>query len=124
MRRRWFALSGAAAAWSVLQLVVYPIAAHACYPHATPLDHASPATLAWVTGGAAVVALIVAVAAGVTAVGDLRRARAATGHPTTPPDEDARSDRFLAYASVAASVLFVLAIVVTAITPLLVTPCY
>src|SRR5690348_9259343 len=64
----WFGLFGAAAAWSVQELVSYALLAHACYPSRDPL--ATPATsAAWpLAVVVSLAALLVGTAAVLTAL--------------------------------------------------------
>jgi hypothetical protein len=121
---RWFGLGGAPIAWSVLQLVVYPIAARACFPHAVPLAQPGIAHVGTITTVASVVALVVGLMALRTSMHNVRVTRAAAGDPSAPPDEVEGPWYFLAYAGVVASVVFSLGIVMTALAPLVGSPCW
>jgi hypothetical protein len=120
----WFGLGGAPIAWSVLQLIVYPIAAHACFPHGVPLAHSEIGHVNRITIVVSVLALAVGLMALRTAIHNVRVTRAAAGEPSAPPDEVEGPWYFLAYAGLVASVVFSLGIVMTALAPFVVSPCW
>jgi hypothetical protein len=108
----------------VLQLVVYPIAARACFPHQVPLAQSGIGHVNRITIVVSVLALAVGLMALRTAIRNVRATRAAAGEPTAPPDEVEGPWYFLAYAGAVASVVFTLGIVMTALAPFVVSPCW
>ncbi|MGI8509426.1 MAG: hypothetical protein ACR2MQ_08880 [Gemmatimonadaceae bacterium] len=123
----WFGLFGAPAAWSVQELIDYPIAAHTCYPRLYPLP--SPTighgALWGITMAVSVVALVVAIAAGLVAVHVWRQTREETGgHSSWALDTGEGRTRFMALSGLLTSVAFILGILAHTATILSVPPCW
>src|SRR5690348_15295173 len=106
----WFGLFGAAAAWSVQELVNYALLAHACYPSWYPL--AAPTTpAAWpLSVVVSIVALLVGTAAVLTALQAWRRARAQHGREVSEERK-----RFMASSGVIVSSILLANIVMNTI---------
>jgi len=121
----WFGLAGAPAAWSFQLTIQYALAAHACYPHRTP--HATPLghSLAPVITITTVLAVVIAIAAYGTALHAWR----VTRDEVTPSSHAALLEvgegrtRFMAYAGMLASLLFLFGIVLNAIASVLAGAC-
>ena len=120
----WYGLFGAAAAWSLQELVSYALMSHACFPSWRPL--AAPATPgAWsVAVGVSVLALVIGATANLTALRAWRRTRA--GHAN---EESAQLEvgegrvRFMALSGMIVSSTILVNIVMNAIVLFLVPPC-
>lgn len=123
----WFGLFGAPAAWSVQELVNFPIAAHTCYPRMYPL-HAPTIGHGAVWGSTmavSVVTLLIGVAAGLVALHAWRQTRAETGgHSHWLLDTGEGRTRFMAVSGLLTSVLFVLGILVHTAAILALPPCW
>jgi len=123
----WFGLFGAPAAWSVQELVNYAFAAHACYPRMFPLavPTMGHARLWILTIVVSMVAIAVAVAAGVAALSSWRSTRGETGgHAHWALDTGEGRTRFMAVSALMTSALFLLAILVHTATILVLRPCW
>lgn len=118
----WFGLFGGPAAWTVQLLVNYTVTAHFCYPKSIPL--AEPSfdgmwTIAVVVNG---LMLLSTIAAGATAIASWRTARheMAGSHNALLEDGTGRT-RFMAYAGMLVSGLFLFALIMSAM-PLFIVP--
>lgn len=123
----WFGLFGAAAAWSVQEIVDYSIAAHTCYPRLYPLDAPTVGRGAlWgITIAVSVAMLAVGIAAGLSAVHAWRQTREETGgHSSWALDTGEGRTRFMAMSGLLTSVVFVLGMLVHTATILSVSPCW
>ncbi|HEU4648903.1 MAG TPA: hypothetical protein VFS33_07575 [Gemmatimonadales bacterium] len=122
-RGLWFGLFGAAVAWSVQELANYALSAYACSPPG--LRGAVPRVTgirAWelILSG---VLLIVALAAGWTAVRDWRAARPEQGGAGRHLEIGEGRVAFMAFAGILLSAIFLLAIVMNLISVIMVPPC-
>ena len=127
-RARWTGLFGVPALWSLQTLVCYPLLAHFCYPQRVPLAH-------FEVGGVWTTALVVSVVAflGALAVGAVAlhnwRATRSEHHGEDPEGEEATSvgevgegrTRFMAFAGVMISALFLMGVLFNS-APLFVVP--
>lgn len=123
----WFGLFGAAVAWSVQLLVDYVVAAHSCFPRLYPLDTPTigRAPLWWITVIVSVVMLIVGVLGGLAAVRSWTATRHETGgHTQWALDTGEGRTRFMATAGLVTSAIFIVAILVTTASAIVVTPCW
>lgn len=108
----WFGLFGAPGVWSIQLMVSYAFAAHSCYPARIPL-HAP--TFGWVWTlelVVSLVALVVALAAGATALHSWRATRTESEGPKEALLEAGEGrTRFMAFAGILTSALFLLGVV-------------
>lgn len=123
-RGLWFGLFGAAIAWSLHELVNYALSAHACNPPglrgAMPRVHALRVWEVIVS----VVLLIVALAAGWTALRDWRTARSAHGRAEGRQLEVGEGRvAFMAFAGILLSAIFLFGIVMNLVSIIMVPPC-
>ncbi len=122
----WFGLFGAPLLWSVQELVGYATTAHRCYPASVPLSGTSPGG-AWVLALAVtILALLVSLAAGGTALHAWRR----SAHERAAGDEEASllevgegRTRFMAFGGLLLSGLFLIAVIFSGIGLLFVSRC-
>jgi len=130
----WFGLWGAPVVWSLQVMLDYAVAAHACYPHRTPLAQPAGGTLDPVTIGAAAVALLIAVAALAVALRSWWTLRPPAGSATestllrdardsTPGDQHLPRMRFMAAAGIMTGAVFTFGVVLNVISPALVPSC-
>lgn len=128
----WFGLLGAPLAWSVQTLVNFPVAAHGCYPRLEPL--AAPLTNVRALGFVvSIAAIIVCAAAGSVAWRSWRRTQGehhgGSGrgrehtHQVSVLETGEGRTRFMAYAGIMTSAVFLLVSVMLAVTVFVVTPC-
>ena len=118
----WFAIFGGPAAWSTQLLVNYPLAAHFCYPRDVPLSEPTFSGLWTVLIAVNVLMLLVTLGAGATAISTWRAERDRTKGSHDPVLESGPGlVRFLAYAGVLVSGLFLIAIILSAM-PLFIVP--
>jgi len=121
----WFGLAGAPAAWSFQLTIQYALTAHGCYPHRTPLATPLGHALGPVIGIATVLAIAIALAAFGTAL----RAWRVTRDEVTPWSHAVLLEvgegrtRFMAYAGMLASLLFLFGIGLNAVASLLAGAC-
>lgn len=123
----WFALFGAAAAWSVQELVDYSIAAHACYPAMFPLrvPTIGHGGLWGITVAVSIVMLAVAVAAGIVSIHAYRQTRTENGGRSSWALETGEGrTRFMALSAVLTSSVFTLGILIHLGTILVIPPCW
>lgn len=106
----WFGLFGAAAAWSIQELVGYAVITHACYRSWQPLSHSSVGGAWWIALGMSLLTLLVAAAAALTAHRWWRRARQ-------------ERVRFMALSGLIVSSIFLFNIVMNTIVLFLVPAC-
>ncbi len=123
----WFGLCGGAFAWSVLSIVNYSVAAQVCYPRMQPL--AAPTIgsgrLTAILLTVAAAAIILSMAAGIVALRNWERTRQeVTGGAHWALDTGEGRTRFMALSSLMTSSVFILAILVHAITIVTVSPCW
>lgn len=118
----WFALFGGPAAWSIQLLVNYPLAAHFCYPRNVPLSAPTFGGL-WTTLIVVnVLMLFTTLAAGAAAIVIWRSARDGAAAPHDPVLESGTGRvRYMAYAAMLFSGLFLIAILMSAM-PLFIVP--
>lgn len=129
----WFGFLGGPAAWSVQALVNTSLAAHACYPHLTPLAAPIARGLRGLTFAVGVAAVAVCVAAAVVAWRTWSRTRgehqqgSGRGREHEPSsallETGEGRTRFMALAGVLTSLTFLVVTVADAAAILLVTPC-
>ncbi|HET9984623.1 MAG TPA: hypothetical protein VFQ38_13595 [Longimicrobiales bacterium] len=122
----WFGLLGAAAAWSVQEIVAYALVAHSCYPRTEPLAEPS-------LGGTWILAVGVTSLALLTALAGLWISfRLWRGYQPDPravwraevvESTQARANPFLAFSGVLLSAIFTALIVYNAVAILLVPVC-
>jgi len=120
----WFGLFGAAAAWSVQELASYALLAHACYPSWYPL--AAPVTsAAWPFAAVvSLAALLVSVAAVLTALRAWRHTRLGRAEAKAHHAEVGEGRvSFMALSGVLVSSIFLSNIVMNAIVLFVVPPC-
>ncbi len=118
----WFAVLGGPAAWSIQLLVNYPLAAHFCYPRNVPLSKPTFGGLwtALITVNA--IMLLTTLAAGAAAIVIWRSARdQATGPHDPVLESGAGRVRYMAYAGMLVSGLFLFAILMSGL-PLFIVP--
>lgn len=96
----YFALFGAGAAWFLQLIIKYAVNSHSCYPGFLPSSSTAPANLAWlwpVMVTVDVVALAIALTAGILAYRDWKAILSEEGlAPTAPTDALERPARFFA----------------------------
>ena len=124
----WFGLFGAPAAWTVMFMVSYGMAAHSCYPQRTPLSTSTFGGLRVVLGALMLGALVVAAAAALVALNTWR----ATSNES-PGTESSEAERtiatrearthWMALGGILVSILFVFLILLSGVPVLLVPPC-
>lgn len=117
----WFGLFGAPAAWSIQLLVNYPLAAHSCYPRNVPLSAPTFGGLWTALIAVNVLMLLATVAAGAAAAIIWRQARDRPSGTHAPLESDAGRVRFMGYAGMLVSGLFLLAVLMSAL-PLFIVP--
>ncbi len=121
-RRLWFGLFGGPAAWSVQLLVNYPLAAHFCYPGKVPLSEATFGGLLAVLISVNALMLLTTLAAGATSIVIWRAARDRADGPHDPVLETGPGRvRYMAYAGMLLSGLFLIAVLMSAM-PLFIVP--
>ena len=118
----WFGLFGGPVAWSLQLLINYPLAAHFCYPKNLPLAAPTYDGM-WVT---AVVVnglmILLTLGAGATAIISWRTSRDNIVGPHDALLEDGTGRvRFMAYAGMLVSGLFLFALIMSAM-PLFIVP--
>lgn len=122
----WFGLLGAAAAWSVQEIVAYALVTHSCYPRTQPLAEPSLGGTWTLALGVTSLALVIALAALWVSY---RLWRGYQPDPRTSwrtevlESAQARANPFLAYSGVLLSAIFTALIVYNAIAILLVPVC-
>lgn len=118
----WFGIFGGPAAWSLQLLINYTVTAHFCYPKDLPL--AAPTyggmwTIAVVVNG---LMLSFTLAAGAVAIVSWRTARdEMVGRHNALLEDGTGRTRFMAYAGMLVSGLFLLALIMSAM-PLFIVP--
>lgn len=118
----WFALFGAPAAWSVQLLVNYPLAAHFCYPGTMPLNTPTFGGLRATLIAVNMLMLLTTLAAGAAAIVTWRAARNRMAGSHDPVLEDGSGRvRYMAYAGMLFSGLFLIAVLMSAM-PLFIVP--
>ena len=123
----WFGLGGGAAAWSILTIVNYSIAAQQCYPRMTPLRLPSMGSgnltmVLFLVAGAAIV--VAAVAVGVAMRSWQRTSHESGGNTHWALDTGEGRTRFMAVTGLMSSSVFLLAILVHAVSIAVVGPCW
>ncbi len=123
----YFALFGAGAAWFLQLIIKYAVNSHSCYPGSLPPSGTAPANLAWlwpVMVTVDVVALAIALAAGILAYRDWRTVLEEAHLPATAPtDALERPARFFALWGVLFAFSFSTAIVFDLINVLALNRC-
>lgn len=130
----WFGLAGAPAAWSVQTLIDLPMSSHACFPSLFPLQVPATGALRGLLFVVGVGAIIVSVAALVTAARSWQRTReehqsgagkgSRHGHGTALAETGEGRTRFMAAAGVLTSLTFLFVSVAnTAVVFLVIPPC-
>ena len=118
----WFGFFGGPAAWSIQLLINYPMAAHFCYPQSSPLSEPTFSGLWTALITVNVLMLLTTLAAGAAAFVTWRRARDETEGAHDPVLEGGSGRvRFMAYAGMLVSALFLLAVLMSAL-PLFIVP--
>lgn len=120
----WFGLFGAPAAWSVQLMANYALVAHGCFPSAEP--RSTP-----VFGGLWTVALVVSIVALLVAAAAFLVARRSwlSTREEHHGDREALLEvgegrtRFMAYAGMLVSALFVLGVIMATIPLFILSPC-
>lgn len=120
----WFALLGAALAWSLQELINVSLAGHACYPHDLPLAAPLWPDLVVIAAWVEAAAILICIAAGVVGFLNWRRSRGEKpgGAHEVLGGGDGRT-RFLAMSSMLTSGLFLVATVFATLYLAVVTPC-
>lgn len=118
----WFALFGGPAAWSVQLLVNYPLAAHFCYPGNLPLNTPTFGGLRATLIAVNVLMLLTTLAAGTASIVIWRGARDRMAGAHDPLLEGGSGRvRYMAYAGMLFSGLFLIAVLMSAM-PLFIVP--
>lgn len=118
----WFGLFAAPFVWSVQIIVDYALLAHSCYPGRLPIPTGWVGAAWTISLIVSIVSLIVAVIAAVTAFRSWRRTEGEhTGSESALLEVGEGRTRFMAFAGILLSVLFLLGIVLNGI-PLFVVP--
>ena len=123
----WFGLGGGAVAWSVLTIVLYAIAAQACYPKMVPLTEPTMGhgRLLAILLVLSVAAIIVSVAAGLFSIRNWRRTSSEAGGGTHwALDTGEGRTRFMAVSSLMTSAVFMLAIILDVVAVVTIRPCW
>jgi hypothetical protein len=123
----WFGLGGGAAAWSVLTIVNYAIAAQQCYPRMAPLALPMIGTrnLSTVLLAVSGVAILIAVVATIVAFISWRRTSHESGGDTHwALDTGEGRTRFMAVSGLMTSAVFLLAIIVETMSIVTVHACW
>lgn len=118
----WFGLFGAPAAWSIQLLVNYPLAAHSCYPKGVPLNEPTFGGLWTALIAVNLLMMLTTLAAGAAAIVIWRNARDRSSGSHDPVLESGvERVRYMAYAGMLVSGLFLLAVLMSAL-PLFIVP--
>jgi hypothetical protein len=120
----WFGLFGAPVVWSLQLLTSYALVAHGCYPDAEPMTMPVVPGLRTLVLGTGAAALAVALLAGSLAWRNWR----ATQHEPEGEHEallevDEGRTRFMAFAGMLLSAVFVIGILMNVVPLLLLRPC-
>jgi len=119
----WFSVFGAPALWSVQVIAGFALVAHGCYPRTLPL--ATPTLdVRALASMISVVAAIVTIVAGALAFAIWRRVSRelrSSGHPKR--DVRLERTRFMAFAGILTSTLFLLAIALSFVSIWTLPPC-
>lgn len=120
----WFGLSGAPAVWSIQLMVNYATVAHSCYPRAVPLSTSIFGAL-WATVLAVnLLTLAGALAAGGTALWTWHRTKSEKeGRKEALLEVGEGRTRFMAFAGILVSALFLIGILFNAATLFVIPPC-
>jgi hypothetical protein len=122
----WIGLFAAPALWSVQQILGYAVLAHRCFPSTVPLDGGSPGG-SWVLAlVVTIVAVIVSLAAGGASLRTWRRSSAerAAGHEEASLLEIGEGrTRFMAYGGLLLSGMFLIAVIFSGISLLVLPHC-
>lgn len=118
----WFGLFGGPASWSIQLLVNYPLAAHFCYPRNVPLSEPTFGGLWMALIAVSILMLLTTLAAGAAAASIWRKTReGASGTHDPLLESDTARVRFMAYAGMLVSALFLFAVLMSAF-PLFIVP--
>lgn len=118
----WFGFFGGPAAWSIQLLVNYPMAAHFCYPRSIPLNEPTFGGLWTALITVNVLMLLTTLAAGAAAIVVWREARDRSSGSHDPVlDSGVERVRYMAYAGMLVSGLFLFAVLMSAL-PLFIVP--
>lgn len=121
-RSLWFGLFGGPAAWSVQLLINYSVTAHFCYPKNIPLSEPSFGGMWMIAAVVNALMLLVTLSAGATAITSWRSARdEMVGSHNALLEDGTGRIRFMAYAGMLVSGLFLLALIMSAM-PLFIVP--
>ncbi len=123
-RSLWFGLFGGPAFWSVQLLVNYAVTAHFCYPKYLPLSaptYGGMWAIAVMVNG---LTLLGTLGAGATAIASWRTARdEMTGRHNALLEDGTGRTRFMAYAGMLTSGLFLFAIIMSGMSLFIVPAC-
>jgi hypothetical protein len=129
----WFGLLGGPAAWAVQTLVDLAVASHGCYPRLFPLEAPIQAGLRGIVMTVSLAALIVCIVAGLAAIrtwGQTRHehqggsgAGEKHGPATALLETGEGRTRFLAYAGLLTSILFIITVLAHTVSIFIVGPC-
>lgn len=118
----WFGLFGAPAAWSLQLLINYTVTAHFCYPKDLPLAAPTYGGMWTIAVVVNVVMILVALAAGATAIVSWRTSRdEMIGRHNELLEDGTGRTRFMSYSGMLVSGLFLLALIMSAM-PLFIVP--
>ncbi|MEP7087076.1 MAG: hypothetical protein ABI884_07055 [Gemmatimonadota bacterium] len=133
MAALWIALGAAPAAWGVQTIANLSLSSHACFPRLVPLDMPTMSSLGTMLFAISVGAILASALATVLAVRNWRAARDEhqqhSGAASASAPEEALAEtgegrtRFMAFAGVLASSVFLLACSVQLATIIVITPC-
>jgi hypothetical protein len=120
----WFGLFGAPVVWSLQLLASYALVAHGCYPDAEPLTMPVVPGLRMLVLGASAAAVVVALTAGGLAWRNWRATQhEPEGEHETLLEIGEGRTRFMAFAGMLLSAVFLMGIVMNAVPVLLLRPC-
>jgi hypothetical protein len=122
----WIGLFAAPALWSIQQLLGYSVLAHRCFPATVPLDGRSPGG-PWVLAlVVTIIAIVVSLAAGGVSLRAWRRSsaeRAAGNEEASLLEVGEGRTRFMAYGGLLLSGLFLVAVLFSGISLLVLPHC-
>jgi hypothetical protein len=119
----WFGLFGAPAAWTLMFMASYGMAAHFCYPHDTPLSASTFAGLRAVIGGVLLGAIVVATAAALIAIKIWRATNDGPRRTERTREPSEVRVRWMACGGILVSILFLFLILLSGVPVLVVPPC-
>jgi hypothetical protein len=119
-RKLWFGTTAAAVAWALQNTICEIIASKACQNNVGNWGPISPGGVRWLMGGVTIIALAVAVAAGITSV---RIWRPLSDEPDAVHAEGRRRVQFMSLVGMFASVAFVVGILWSGIPLIILETC-